>query len=101
MLQFWLWVFVGINLLVRVPIRIAIKAFKIQSDILDIADLIAFLASGFCFVGLCIGALVAGEVETGLGITCIILFGGILLFISGALFYVEIKERRENKKRSK
>ena len=69
MLQFWLWVFLGINLLIRVPIRIAIKMFKIQSVILDIADLIAFLASGFCFVGLCIGALVAGEVEMWLAVS--------------------------------
>lgn len=98
MLQIWLWIFVGINLLIRLPIRIAIRFFKVQNDKLDIADLASTLATGFCFVGLCVGALLSGEVDTGLAIACIVLFGGISLFISGVWLYVQIKERREKKK---
>ena len=98
MLQIGLQIWVAINLFIRFPLGIIVKVFKIENDIIDIADLIAFLASGFLFVGLCIGALVAGEVETGLGIACIILFGGILLFITGAFVYVHFKEKREKKR---
>lgn len=98
MLQFGLWVFVGINLLIRVPIGIAKRVFKVQNDKLDTADLIAFLASGFLFVGLCIGALVAGEVDTGLAVACIVLFGGIFLLISGAFVYVHFEERKKRNK---
>lgn len=97
MLKFLLWVFVGINLLLRLPIRIAIRFFKVKNDKLDIADLISTLAAGFCFVGLCIGALIAGEVDTGLAVACIVLFGGLFLFIAGAWLYVQIKEIRKRK----
>lgn len=96
--EFLLCVFVGINLLIRLPIRIAIRLFKVRNDKLYTADLISTLAAGFCFVVLCIGTLIAGEVDTGLAVTCIVLFGGILLFITGAWLYVEIKERRNKKK---
>lgn len=98
MLQFWLWVFLGINLLVRLPIRIAIRFFKVKNDKLDIADIISTLAAVFCFVALCIGALLSGEVDTGLAVACIVLFGGIFLLISGVWLYVQIKEIREKKK---
>lgn len=99
MLQIGLQIWVAFNLLIRVPIRVAIKFFKIQSDKLDIADSIAFFASGYCFIGLGIGALVAGEVEeTGVAVACIVLFGGILLFMTGAWLYVYITEKREKKK---
>ena len=99
MLQFGLWVFLGINLLVRVPIRIAIRFFKVNNDKLYTADLISTLAAGFWFVALGIGALIAGEVDSGEAITGIVVFGGLLLFISGAWLYVEIKERREKKQK--
>lgn len=98
MLQFWLWVFVGINLLVRLPIGIAIRFFKVKNDKLDIANLISLLAAGFCFVGLCIGALLSGEVDTGLAVACIVVFDGIFLLIAGAWLYVQIKEIRNKKK---
>ena len=97
MTHVWGWIFLGINLLVRVPIRIAIRCFKIASDSLAVWDLIATLAAGVSFLGLCICALIEGEIETGLAIACIVLFGGILLLITGAWLYVQIKERIENK----
>ena len=98
MLEFWLWVFVGINLLVRLPIRIAIRAFKVNNDKLNTADIISTLAAGFCLVVLCIGALMSGEVDTGLAVACIVLFGGLFLLIGGAWLYAEIKERKNRKK---
>ena len=98
MLQFWLWVFVGINLLVRLPIRIAKRAFKVQNDKLDTADLMSTLAAVLCFVGLCIGALIEGEVDSELAIACIALFGGLFLLIAGAWLYVQIKERKNKRK---
>lgn len=95
MLKFLLWVFVGINLLLRLPIRIAKRGFKIKNDKLDTADLISTLAAVFCFVVLCIVALISGEVDTGLAVTCAVLFGGIFLLIAGAWIYVQIKEKNK------
>ena len=99
MLQIWLWVFVGINLLIRLPIRIAIRGFKVQNEKLETYDLIATLAATFCFIGLCINALATGKVSTGLAVACIVLFGGIFLLITGASLYVKFKEIIEKKKK--
>ena len=97
MSYFWLYVFLGINLLVRLPIRIAIRAFKVENDKLYTADLISTLAAGFCFVMMAIFALIEGDVDTGLAVTCIVLFSGLFLLIAGAWLYSHIKERKENK----
>jgi hypothetical protein len=91
--EFWVYVFLGINLLIRVPIRIAIRLFKVQNDKLYTADLVSTLAATFCIVALCISALMSAEVDTGLAVACIVVFGGLFLLISGAWLYVEIKER--------
>jgi hypothetical protein len=40
----------------------------------------------------------SGEVDTGLAVACIVLFGGIFLLIAGVWLYVQIKEIREKKK---
>lgn len=98
MIKFWGILFLAINLLIRVPIRIAIRCFKIQNDKLYVADLIATLAALASFIGICICGLLSGEVESGLAIACIVLFGGLFLLISGAWLYAQIKERREKKK---
>lgn len=96
---FLLCLFVGINLLIRLPIRIAIRWFKVQNDKLYTADIISTLAACFCLVWLCIYALISAEVNTGLATACIVLFGGIFLLISGAWLYVKIKERIEKMRR--
>lgn len=94
MLKIWLWLFAGINLLVRLPIRIAKRVYWIESEKLDTADLISTLAAVLCFIGLCISALLSEEVDTALAVICILLFGGISLLIGGAWLYVKIKERK-------
>lgn len=99
MLTIWLYLFVGINLLIRLPVRIAIRYFKIESDKLYTIDYIARLVVGFCFVGMIASAMIAGEIDTGLAITCIVLFGGGLLFLSGVAVYSYIKEKRDNNKK--
>lgn len=93
-----IWIFLGINLLIRVPIRIAIRFFKIQNDALLTADLISTLAALACFLGMCITALILGVVNTALAIACIVLFGGIYLLLSGAWIYAIIKEKKKKKK---
>jgi hypothetical protein len=90
-----LWVFVGINLLVRLPIRIAVRFFKVSNDKLDTADLISTIAAGLCFIGLCIALLFSGEIDTAGAVAIMVVFGGPLLLIGGAWVYVKIKEKKK------
>ena len=97
MTMIWLWAFVGINLLIRLPIGIAKRIFKVDNEKLDTIDFISSIAVGFCFVGMGISGIIAGEVDIGLAIACIILIGGITFFLFGVGVYVYIKEKREKK----
>jgi hypothetical protein len=93
MLWFLGGLFLAVNLLIRVPVRIGLK-INPNNEKLGKIDLIALIATGIIFIALIACALIEGEVESGLATACIIVFGGAMMMIIVPLSLASIKERR-------
>ena len=79
MYNFLIALFVAINLLIRVPVRIALK-FNSKNEKLVKVDLWAFIAACFNMVAFAIYGMCTGENIT-LAIIVAVLFGGFSLFM--------------------
>ena len=99
MTMFFVWLFLGINMLVRLPIRIATRGFNIKSEKLGTIDFISTLAAGYCFLGICISGLIESEIEIELAVVGIALMGGICLLLTGVYVYVNIRDKKNQIKK--
>ena len=86
-------IFLGLNLLVRVPIRIGLK-INPRNEKLAKLDAIAFIATGVVLIAMIICGLLEGEIESGLATAALIVFGGAFLMIIVPLSLAAIKDRR-------
>lgn len=93
MLAFLAGMFVVINLLIRVPIRIALMANP-NNEKLAKVDLVALVVTGFNFIGIIICALTSGEIDSASATACIVVFGGAMLLIIVPLSLSAISNRR-------
>ena len=109
MTNVFLGIFVVIMLLVKVPVRIAIRVFNVKNKTVGTIDLVSTIAGVGSLIGMCVCALAEGKVDVGGAVIFILLFGGIALFITGIWVWTTIKEKmmekrirtKENKKTRK
>ena len=94
MSQFFLWTFLVITLLVRLPVRIISR--HSDKDIWGIIDLVGMVASIICLIGGSACAMANGKIETWLFISCTVLFGGIGLLIMGILVWNYLNEKKNS-----
>ena len=95
-----LGIFLDINLVVRIPVRIALKDNP-KNEKLCMIDIGLLLLTGIIFIACIVCALIEGELDSGLAIACIIIFGGAALMIGIPFIIVIIKEFKEKHNKNK